>query len=107
FSGNLPAMPCFNLSRSTIAFLTIAWQSDTLNNFDLCDFPDTGKAPSSGMNRSHCNALVASNNSSNVSALNLQTTNFSPSAVANDHLQRRMAGTGASNILLPFSTCGL
>src|SRR5699024_12605472 len=35
FSGNLTAIPCFHFSLSTIAFLTIAWQSDTLYSCDL------------------------------------------------------------------------
>src|SRR5699024_8623838 len=34
-SSNQFAIPCFCFNLSTIAFFTIAWQSETLNNFDL------------------------------------------------------------------------
>src|SRR5699024_3758955 len=102
-SGIFLATPCFLFRRSTIAFFTIDWQSGTLYNVDLCDFPVIGNAASSGKKRSQANAFVCSNNSSKVVASNSPTTNFTRSAVLNHRLQRAIAETGASNITLPFS----
>src|SRR5690625_7775856 len=65
-SGILEPAPCFNVNRSAVAFLTIAWQSETLYNLDLTDLPETGNCPSSSMNSSHGSAFVASNSSSKV-----------------------------------------
>src|SRR5699024_10702955 len=106
FSGNLPAIPCFHFSLSTIAFLTIAWQSDTLYSCDLWVFPLTGHSPSSVMYCSQGIAFTASKSSSKVSTFSSPTTSFTLSAVLNHKLQRGIALTGAWNRTLPFSTDG-
>src|SRR5699024_2005566 len=104
FSGILPATPCFNFNRSAIDFLTIALQSLTLNNLDLCDFPETGNCPFSSIYFSQGKSLVFSNNSSKVYALNSPTTNFTLSATLNQRLLLAMAEESPSKITFPFST---
>src|SRR5699024_270909 len=68
------------------------------------DFPETGNFPSSEINCSHGNALVASTSASNVVASNSPTSNFRRSAVRNHKLQRGIADIGALKRTLPFST---
>src|SRR5699024_12579606 len=68
------------------------------------DFPETGNFPSSEINCSHGNALVASKSASNVVASNSPTSNFRRSAVRNHKLQRGIADIGALKRTLPFST---
>src|SRR5699024_7093789 len=103
-SGILKATPYFNFKRSAIAFLTIAWQSETLYNVDLWDFPVTGNAPSSEIKYSHGRAFVDSNSSSKVVALNCPTCIFTLSALRNHKFTLGMAEIGAWKMTLPFST---
>src|SRR5699024_11867060 len=100
----LKAIPYLSLSRSAIAFLTMAWQSETLNKVDLCDFPETGNFASSVIKCSQGKAFVASNNASNVVALNCPTCIFILSALRSHKLALGMADIGAWEITLPFST---
>src|SRR5699024_2042801 len=80
--------------------------SETLNNVDLCDFPDTGNFPSSEIYFSHGRPFVFSNNSSNVIVLNSPMTNFTRSATRSHKLQRGIAEIGASKTTFPLSTVG-
>ena len=89
---------------STMAFLTMAWQSETLNNLDFIDFPSTGNSASSGISSSQGRALVPSNSSSKVKAGNWPAFINSRSAVRSHILQRGIARTSPVKDTLPFST---
>ncbi len=78
-----------------MAFLTIAWQSDTLNSCDFTDLPCTGKQALAGSQSSQGRLFVSSNSISKLVAVNRPIINLTRSATRNQRLQRAIASSSA------------